>query len=236
MIQISNLHKSFKKNHVLKGIDLTIDKGGIYAILGPNGSGKTTMIKSILGMIVPNEGQLKVDGEDIAKKFAYRQKLNYLPQIANFPGNIKVSELIRMIIDLREQTADHEPLLDTFGLRPYWEQKLSTLSGGSAQKVNLVLTFMFDNPIYILDEPTTGLDPNALIQFKKLLKGERDKGKTILITTHIMPFVEEVADEIIYLLEGRIGFKGSIDALLELHKAEDIEHAIAKMAKNMVDV
>ena len=236
MIQISNLHKSFKKNHVLKGIDLTIDKGGIYAILGPNGSGKTTMIKSILGMIVPNEGQLKVEGEDIAKKFAYRQKLNYLPQIANFPGNIKVSELIRMIIDLREQTADHDPLLDTFGLRPYLDQKLSTLSGGSAQKVNLVLTFMFDNPIYILDEPSTGLDPNALIQFKELLKRERDKGKTILITTHIMPFVEEVADEIIYLLEGRIGFKGSIKALLELYKVEDIEHAIAQMAKNMVDV
>jgi len=236
MIQISNLHKSFKKNHVLKGIDLAIDKGGIYAILGPNGSGKTTMIKSILGMIVPNEGQLKVDGEDIAKKYVYRQKLNYLPQIANFPGNIKVSELIRMIIDLREQTADHEPLLDTFGLRPYLDQKLSTLSGGSAQKVNLVLTFMFDNPIYILDEPTTGLDPNALIRFKELLKRERDKGKTILITTHIMPFVEEVADEIIYLLEGRIGFKGSIEALLELHKVEDIEHAIAQMAKNMVDV
>ncbi len=236
MIQISNLHKSFKKNHVLKGIDLDIDKGGIYAILGPNGSGKTTMIKSILGMIVPSEGQLKVDGEDIAKKFAYRQKLNYLPQIADFPGNIKVSELIRMIIDLREQTADHEPLLDTFGLRLYLDQKLSTLSGGSAQKVNLVLTFMFDNPIYILDEPTTGLDPNALIRFKELLKRERDKGKTILITTHIMSFVEEVADEIIYLLEGRIGFKGSLDALLELHKAEDIEHAIAQMAKTMVDV
>ena len=236
MIQISNLHKSFKKNHVLKGIDLDIDKGGIYAILGPNGSGKTTMIKSILGMIVPNEGQLKVDGVDIAKQFAYRKKLNYLPQIANFPGNIKVSELIHMIIDLREQSAVYEPLLDMFGLRPYWDQKLSTLSGGSAQKVNLVLTFMFDNPIYILDEPTTGLDPNALIQFKELLKRESAQGKTILITTHIMPFVEEVADEIIYLLEGRIGFKGSINALLELHQAEDIEHAIAQMAKNMADV
>ncbi|MDH3697274.1 MAG: ABC transporter ATP-binding protein [Flavobacteriaceae bacterium] len=235
MIQISNLHKSFKKNHVLKGIDLDIDAGGIYAILGPNGSGKTTMIKSILGMIIPDEGNLKVDGEDIHKQFAYRQKLNYLPQIADFPGNLKVNELIRMIIDLREQTANHEPLLETFGLNPYLEQKLSTLSGGSAQKVNLVLTFMFDNPIYILDEPTTGLDPNALIQFKGLLRKERDKGKTILITTHIMSFVDEVADEIIYLLEGRIGFKGSIDKLLAIYESEDIEHAIADMAKNMID-
>lgn len=236
MIQISNLHKSFKKNHVLKGIDLDIASGGIYAILGPNGSGKTTMIKSILGMILPDEGDLKVDGENIHKQFAYRQKLNYLPQIANFPGNLKVNELIRMIIDLREQKADQEPLLGTFGLHPYLEQKLSTLSGGSAQKVNLVLTFMFDNPIYILDEPTTGLDPNSLIQFKALLKKEKDKGKTILITTHIMPFVEEVADEIIYLLEGRIGYKGSIEKLLKMHNAEDMEHAIAHMAKNMIDV
>ena len=236
MIQITDLHKSYKKNHVLKGIDLKLDKPGIYAILGPNGSGKTTLIKSILGMTLPNQGQIIVNGESIRKNHAYRHQLSYLPQIANFPGNISVKELIHMIIDLRGQEADHEALIDLFGLSPYQDHRLSTLSGGSAQKVNLVLTFMFDSPIYILDEPTTGLDPTALIRFKDLLASEKEKGKTILITTHIMPFVEEVADEVIYLLEGVIGFKGSIKELLLEYEAQDIEHAIAQMAQAMSDV
>lgn len=234
MIEVRDLHKSFKKNHVLKGINLKLDSKGIYALLGPNGSGKTTLIKTVLGMVVTKEGEVFIDGKEVKKGYAYRQQLNYMPQIANFPANIKVKELIRMIIDIREQAAEYEELVRQFGLEAYLDQKLSNLSGGSAQKVNLVLTFMFDSPYYILDEPTTGLDPKALIHFKELLDKEKKKGKTILITTHIMPFVEEVADEIIYILEGVIGFKGSIPKLLAQYESEDVEHAIARMADTMI--
>ena len=235
MIEVRDLHKSFKKNHVLKGVNLKLDSQGIYALLGPNGSGKTTLIKTVLGMVVSKEGEIFIDGENIRKGYTYRQRLNYMPQIANFPANIKVRELIKMIIDIRAQEANYEDLIQRFGLEAYLDHKLSNLSGGSAQKVNLVLTFMFDNPYYILDEPTTGLDPTALIHFKTLLDQEKKKGKTILITTHIMPFVEEVADEIIYILEGVIGFKGSIPELLSQYKSKDVEHAIAHMANSMTD-
>jgi len=93
--------------------------------------------------------------------------------------------------------------------------------------VNIVLTFMFDSPLIILDEPTTGLDPKALIRLKELIQKEKTQGKTILITTHIMQFVEEMADEILYLLEGEIYFKGSIEKLLEQTDQSNFEHAIA---------
>lgn len=227
IIEINNLHKKFGKNQVLKGVDLTIEEGLIYAVLGPNGSGKTTLIKSILGMVIPNIGKISVLGEPINKGWKYRKKIDYLPQIANFPPNIKVKELINMIKDLRNSPAAEKELIAIFGLEPFLTKKLSTLSGGTKQKVNIVLTFMFDSPLIILDEPTTGLDPKALIRLKELIQKERARGKTILITSHIMQFVEEMANEIVYLLEGEIYFKGSIAQLLEQTEQTDFEHAIA---------
>ena len=230
MIQIHDLHKKFSKNQVLAALDLNIDSGGIFAILGPNGSGKTTLIKCILGMVIPNKGRISVLGNPIKKNWKYRQEIDYLPQIANFPGNLKVRELIRMIKDLRQKESIEDELVDLFGLQPFLNKKLSTLSGGTKQKVNIVLTFMFDSPLIILDEPTTGLDPASLIKLKELIQDEKDKGKTILITTHIMQFVEEMADEIVYLLEGNIYFKGSIKELMQKTDQNDFEHAIAAIS------
>ena len=230
MIRIQNLHKKFGKNQVLSGVDLEIDKGGIFAVLGPNGSGKTTLIKCVLGMVVPNNGSIAVLDADIKNSWKYRQEIDYLPQIANFPGNLKVKELIRMIKDLRAKPSDEEELITLFGIEPFLNKKLTTLSGGTKQKVNIVLTFMFDSPLMILDEPTTGLDPASLICLKELMLKEKQKGKTILITSHIMQFVEEMADEIIYLLEGKIYFKGSMEELKTKTGQTDFEHAIATIS------
>ena len=213
MVIIENLHKKFGKNQVLSGVDLSISEGGIFAILGPNGSGKTTLIKSVLGMVIPNKGNITVLGESIKKNSDYRHKIDYLPQIANFPSNLRVKELIKMIKDLRKPTNEDQRLIELFKLEPFLDKKLGTLSGGTKQKVNIVLTFMFDSPLIVLDEPTTGLDPISLIRLKDLIKAEKAKGKTILITSHIMSFVEEISDEIVFILEGKIYFKGSIQKL-----------------------
>ena len=230
MISIENLHKKFGKNQVLKGIDLEIDEGGIFAVLGPNGSGKTTLIKSILGMVVPNSGSIKLNGKSVKNDWKYRNNIDYLPQIANFPGNLSVKELIRMIKDLRSyKKADDERLIKLFNLEAFLDKKLSNLSGGTKQKVNLVLTFMFDSPLIILDEPTSGLDPISHLRLKELITQEKQKGKTILITSHIMSFVEEIADEIVFLLEGKIYFKGGIPALKAKTEQPDFEHAIASI-------
>ncbi len=230
MIEVKDLYKKFGKNEVLKGIDLTIQQGGIFSVLGPNGSGKTTLIKCILGMVLQDSGEISIDGKPLKNNFKYRNEIDYLPQIANFPGNLKVSELIAMIKDLRHAKATKDAeLIELFKLQPFLNKKLANLSGGTKQKVNLVLTFMFDSPLIILDEPTNGLDPISHLRLKNLINAEKEKGKTILITSHILSFVEEVSDEIVFLLEGKIYFKGSISELKSKTEQPDFEHAIASI-------
>ena len=229
MIEFKNLHKRFGKLVVLDGLDLEISKGGIFAILGPNGSGKTTLIKCLLGMVIPNKGEIIFDKKSVLRQWEYRNNLNYLPQIANFPPNLTVIELINMVKNLRPKDANDEELIELFGLKNFLDKKLGNLSGGTKQKVNVVLTFMFDSELIILDEPTNGLDPIALIHLKEIIQKEKDKGKTILITTHIMSFVDEVADEIVFLLDGKIYFKGTIEALKKQTDNDNLEHAIANL-------
>ena len=229
MIEFKNLHKRFGKLVVLDGLDLEISKGGIFAILGPNGSGKTTLIKCLLGMVIPNKGEIIFDKKSVLRQWEYRNNLNYLPQIANFPPNLTVIELINMVKNLRPKNANDEELIELFGLKNFLDKKLGNLSGGTKQKVNVVLTFMFDSELIILDEPTNGLDPIALIHLKEIIQKEKDKGKTILITTHIMSFVDEVADEIVFLLDGKIYFKGTIEALKKQTDNDNLEHAIANL-------
>ena len=229
MIEFKNLHKRFGKLVVLDGLDLEIKKGGIFAILGPNGSGKTTLIKCLLGMVIPNKGEIIFDKKSVLRQWEYRNNLNYLPQIANFPPNLTVIELINMVKNFRPKEANDEELIELFGLKNFLDKKLGNLSGGTKQKVNVVLTFMFDSELIILDEPTNGLDPIALIHLKEIIQKEKDKGKTILITTHIMSFVDEVADEIVFLLDGKIYFKGTIEALKKQTNNDNLEHAIANL-------
>lgn len=229
MIVFKNIDKQFGKLKVLKQLNLEIKKGGVFAILGPNGSGKTTLIKCLLGMVIPNKGEILFKQQSTLGKWNYRNHLNYLPQIANFPPNLTVKELLKMVKNLRPKKANETPLITHFGLEPFLDKKLGTLSGGTKQKVNIVLTFMFDSDLIILDEPTTGLDPVSLIYLKELIRQERDKGKTILVTTHIMSVVDELADEIVFLLDGKIYFKGAVQALKEQTKESDLEKAIASL-------
>ena len=229
MINIKNVHKKFGQVQVLKGLDLEIKSGGIFAVLGPNGSGKTTLIKSVLGMVIPDKGEIEFNQKSILNKWNYRNEVDYLPQIANFPSNLTINELVGMIKNLRKKETTDLQLIKLFALDPFLNQKLGNLSGGTRQKVNLVLAFMFDSPLLILDEPTTGLDPVALITLKQLILQEKAKGKTILITTHIMDFVDEMADEIVFLLDGKIYFKGTVQALKNQTEEQNLERAIANI-------
>ena len=158
--------------------------------------------------------------------------MDYLPQIANFPGNLKVRELITMIKDLRNKDADDQTLIDFFKIQPFLDKKLANLSGGTKQKVNLVLFFMFDSPLIILDEPTSGLYPVALIKLKEIIHRDKAKGKTILIPSHLMNYVEEVADRVVFILDGKIYFNGTINQVKQQTGNTDFEHAIATLLSN----
>ncbi len=232
MIQIVGLHKSFGKLTVLDQLDLSIDKGGIFVILGPNGSGKTTLIKSILGMVIPKKGSIKIDDQTVLGEYNYRDNIDYLPQIANFPANLSVKEIIDFVKKLRTKPTRDEELITLFELEPFLDKKLGHLSGGTKQKVNIVLAFMFNSDLIVLDEPTSGLDPIALLHLKELIQKEKDAEKTILISTHIMSFVEEMADEIVFLLDGKIYFKGTIAELQTKTDQQDLEHAIAEILRS----
>lgn len=228
MISIKQLEKAFGKTEVLKGVDLELrDTGKTTAILGPNGSGKTTLIKCILGMVLPDAGEVRLLGQSVRGQWQYRSEIDYLPQIARFPENLSVREVIAFIKDIRGAGAQDEDLIRFFELTPFLDKRLSNLSGGTRQKVNLVLAFMYDSPLLILDEPTSGLDPVAMIKLRELIQREKDRNKMILITTHIMSFVEEMADEIIFLLEGKVYFRGSIEALKQQYRETSVERAIA---------
>lgn len=229
MIEIEGLNKYYGKHHVLRDINLNIADPGIYAILGPNGSGKTTLLKTIIGLVNPNHGALKVSGIPVSGTHTYRKKISYLPQIAKFPDNLRVYELIRLIKSIRNEEADESGLVRLFQIEPEIRKRLRNLSGGTRQKVNMILGFLFDTPYLILDEPTISLDPVSLATFRKIISEKREQGKIIIYTTHIMNLVEELSDQIILLMEGRVIFQGGLQEIYSASGEVSLENAIAQL-------
>lgn len=232
MIQINNIEKSFGKLNILKGISLHLQKGKVYAFLGPNGSGKTTLLKSILGLVKPDKGDILINNESATGGWRYREKIGYMPQIARFPENLSMTELLNMIKNIRKQPADETKLIQYFGLEESRKKKLKNLSGGMKQKVNAILALMFDPEILILDEPSVGLDPISHLKIKELILKERDKNKTVLLTTHVLSDIEDLADEIIFLMDGKIYFQGTPSELLISQNEGRLDQAIARMTNS----
>ena len=230
MIQITNLSKRFGALDVLRSVDLTVKPGRVIAIVGPNGAGKTTLIKSVLGLTRPSGGRIMLDGVGITADDAYRARIGYMPQIARFPENLTGAELITMLIDLRGRTASLDTeLIDSFGLHESLQQPLRVLSGGTRQKVNAAMAFLFSPDLLILDEPTAGLDPLSSSVLKDKILAERGAGRTVMVTSHIMNELEELADDVGFMLEGRMEFVGTLDELKCITNQTTLERAVAAM-------
>ena len=233
MIAIQNIYKKFGKLEVLNDVSLTFNKGECIALIGPNGCGKTTLIKSILGMVIPTKGDILFDEKSILKKYKYRDQIGYMPQIGRYPDYMTVGQIIEMIKKIRnsDEVLD-EDLIQAFELEKIFDKQMRTLSGGTTQKVSAILAFLFNPDVLILDEPTAGLDPLASEILKEKIIKEREKGKLILITSHLLSELDDMISQIIFMQEGKVHFHKSIADLLESTNEQKISKAIAKILKN----
>ncbi|MBI5730521.1 MAG: ABC transporter ATP-binding protein [Ignavibacteriales bacterium] len=230
MITLNNYSKHYGSLKALSEINLNISSGTLTFLVGPNASGKTTLIKSLLGLVKPTSGKIVVNGIILNGDYEYRKEIGYVSQIANFPENLTVDEIFRMVKDLRDKQKDYdEELISDFQLEPAFNKRLKTLSGGTCQKVNVAVAFLFDPKIIILDEPTAGLDPVASSLLKDKILKENKKGKTIIFTSHILSEMEELAQNVVFLLEGKIFFNGTIKDLINSTNQQNLERAIASI-------
>jgi Cu-processing system ATP-binding protein len=230
MIRVKGVAKKFGSLQVLRGLDLEVAPGSVTAILGPNGAGKTTLIKSVLGLVRTDAGSIEVNGRLLDGSSRYREHIGYMPQIPRYPENLTVGEILHMIKDLRGRFEDlDEELIELFQLESQFDKPFKTLSGGNRQRVSAALAFLFRPDLLILDEPTAGLDPLASSTLKDKVLRERERGRTVVLTSHVMSEVEELADTIVYILDGAVWFEESVSALLERTGEGTLERAMARM-------
>jgi Cu-processing system ATP-binding protein len=232
MITIENLNKRFRKLHALNSINAEFSKGQVISLVGPNGSGKTTLIKSILGLVKPDSGAIYFDEVAITEDVSYRKNIGYMPQIGRYPDNMKIGQVFKMIRNIRskEHKIDEE-LYYRFKLDTLVDKSMRSLSGGTRQKVSAALAFLFDADMLILDEPTAGLDPIASEILKDKIIKEKEKGKLILITSHILSDLEDLTTDVLYLQDGKLLFYKPVDELYELTGETRLGKAIANLMK-----
>jgi len=232
MIEARRVTKSFGKLRVLDELSITIRPARITGLVGPNAAGKTTLAKIILGLIKPDSGTVEIDGNPIGADDSYRSRIGYMPQLARFPDNLSARELFAMLTDLRNPARPlDDDLLQAFNFRGALEKPIRALSGGTRQKVNAVIAFMFQPDLLILDEPTAGLDPVASGVLKDKVLGEKAAGKTFLLTSHIMSELDELADDVAFINDGTVAFVGALTELKRITRQSNLERAIAEMMK-----
>lgn len=232
MITVNNISKQFGKLKALDDVSTTCDKSECIALIGPNGCGKTTLIKTILGMVIPDIGSITFHGRDIHNQWQYREEIGYMPQIGRYPDNMTIGQVLGMMKDIRN-TPNHldEDLIKAFSVHNLMNKRMRTLSGGTIQKVSAALAFLFNPSVLILDEPTAGLDPVASELFKEKIIAEKDKGKLVLITSHILSDLDDLVTRIIYMQEGKIIFHKSIE---ELRRDTGEDRLVKSIAQVMI--
>lgn len=227
-IQVKGLQKSYKKLHVLNGVDFEVDKGSIFALLGSNGAGKTTIVKILTTLLKPDDGTVTVNGFDVVSKpDNVRQSISLTGQFAAVDEILTGQENLIMIAKLRHlknprQVADN--LIKRFGLTDAADRRVSTYSGGMRRRLDLAMSLVGKPQLIFLDEPTTGLDPEARIEVWKIVKELAEGGTTVFLTTQYLDEAEQLADRIAILHEGKIIANGTLDELKKLFPPAKVEY------------
>ncbi len=227
-IQVKGLQKSYKQLHVLKGVDFVVEKGSVFALLGSNGAGKTTIIKILTTLLNHDGGTASVNGFDVASKpDKVRQSISLTGQFAAVDEILTGRENLIMIARLRHlqtprQIADN--LIKRFGLTDAADRRVSTYSGGMRRRLDLAMSLVGKPQIIFLDEPTTGLDPEARFEVWKIIKELAEGGTTVFLTTQYLDEAEQLADQIAILHEGRIIANGTLVELKKLFPPAKVEY------------
>lgn len=234
MITVSNVIKKFGKLAALDDVSIDCKSTECIALIGPNGSGKTTLIKSILGMVVPHKGTILFNERNIANDWTYRSQIGYMPQIGRYPENMTIGQVFEMMKSIRkdDDTQLDEELYVEFGLDKLSDKRMGTLSGGTRQKVSATLAFMFNPDVLILDEPTAGLDPVSSEILKEKIIREKEKGKLVLVTSHILSELDDLVTHVIFMQDGKLKFHKSIEALRNETGEVKLSKAIASIMLN----
>lgn len=232
-VAVTGLRKAFGRLRVVQSVDLELEPGRVTALVGPNASGKSTLIKCVLGLVRPDEGRITVLGERVGTDPHYRRLIGYMPQAASFPENLTGHEVLELLADLRAgETPDDAEVRERLGLTDaVLAQPVRTLSGGTRQKLNALVALRYQAPILILDEPTASLDPVASAALKDLVRARSGDGAAVLLTSHVMAEVEELADDLVYFVEGRVRFHGTLDELRLRTGERKVERAVARLLR-----
>jgi Cu-processing system ATP-binding protein len=235
MIVAEKISKYFGKLKALDEVSLSCNMGETISLIGPNGSGKTTFIKSLLGLVIPTSGKITFNNININTGAEFREHIGYMPQIGRYPDNMRIAQILDMMCDLRKTSISKtdNQLIEEFALNKIRDKRMRTLSGGTRQKVSAALAFLFTPDVLILDEPTAGLDPVASEILKGKIRLEKDKGRLILITSHILSDLDDLVSQVIYMNEGKTVFHKSMQQLKQDTKEVTLSRAIAFVMKSI---
>lgn len=229
-VRVRGLRKRFGSRAVLADLDATFPAGRITGLVGPNGAGKTTLLKVLLGLVTPDGGNVEVLGRPLDGTPQYRARLGYMPQAPRFAEQLTGRELVAMLRGLRGATGPvDESLLEWFTGTSVLDQRVATLSGGTRQKLNAALAFLFRPDLLILDEPTAGLDPVSSRRLKDEILKARDRGVSVILSSHLAGELEELADHLVFVLDGRTRFEGSPRDLDRQTGWADLERGLAAL-------
>lgn len=226
VLHAENLTKTFGKKQVLSSTDLSIKKGECVVFCGGNGAGKSTLIKLLTGIEKPTSG--KIQFYTSKKKW-----FGYMPDHMNFPAELSPIEVLtyyRTFVGASYK--DVTEIIKKVGLWDVRNQKIGSFSKGMSQRVNLAQTLLADVDIYIFDEPTNGLDPYWVIEFKKVVKELTEEGKTVILSSHIMRDVAEISDRVVILFEGQVKESGSLQEIYTKYQTDTLEEVFLKLLEN----
>lgn len=213
MVEFKDVHKSYSKKEVLKGLNLNIPKGKIVGLLGPNGSGKTTMIKLMNGLLQPDRGSIEINGIKPSKDT--KKIVSYLPERTYLNDWMKVKDILEFFYDFYEDFDVQKANEMINFLKIDKNEKLKSMSKGTKEKVQLILVMSRKADLYILDEPIGGVDPAARSYILKTILTNYNEDSTLLIATHLISEVENICDDILFISNGEIVLQGNVDEIRE---------------------